>query len=69
MKSNIGKVDKFLRVMISIPFIVYGIMEGSFIGLIGVVLLATAITGWCGLYALLKSDTHKTKDSAQNCQI
>lgn len=69
MKKNIGKMDRFFRVVVSIPFIVYGIMNSSLIGLIGVVLLATAAIGWCGLYTLLGFNTCKCKDADGNCKI
>ncbi len=69
MKTNIGKMDRFFRVILSIPFIVYGIMHSSLIGLIGVALLATGLIGFCGLYALLGFNTCKCKDSKGNCEL
>ncbi|DAB31894.1 MAG TPA: hypothetical protein CFH79_06700 [Sulfurospirillum sp. UBA11407] len=70
MKANIGKMDRFVRVIVSVPFLVYGIMEGSIIPLvIGIVILGTAVLGFCGLYTLLGIDTCKNKDKQGNCEI
>ena len=70
MKANIGKMDRFVRVIISVPFLVYGIMEGSIIPLVvGIVILGTAVLGFCGLYTLLGIDTCKNKDKQGNCEI
>jgi hypothetical protein len=69
MKTNIGTMDRFFRVVVSVPFIVYGIMHSSLIGLIGIVLLATAVIGWCGLYTMFGFDTCKYKDADGNCKL
>jgi hypothetical protein len=70
MKANIGKMDRFVRVIVSVPFLVYGIMEGSIIPLVvGIVILGTAVLGFCGLYTLLGIDTCKNKDKQGNCEI
>ncbi|DAB34067.1 MAG TPA: hypothetical protein CFH82_07165 [Sulfurospirillum sp. UBA12182] len=70
MKANIGKMDRFVRVIVSVPFLVYGIMEGSIIPLVvGIVILGTAVLGFCGLYTLLGVDTCKNKDKQGNCEI
>ena len=69
MRRNIGTMDKFLRVMISLPFLVYGFMHMSWIaGIVGVVLIGTAFVGFCGLYKLFGIDTCK-KVSSGSCQI
>ena len=62
MKTNVGIADRFLRTMFGIPFLVYGIMHMSFLGLIGAALIATGLFGYCGLYSLLGADTCKKKE-------
>jgi hypothetical protein len=45
-------------------------MEGSIIPLVvGIVILGTAVLGFCGLYTLLGVDTCKNKDKQGNCEI
>lgn len=62
MKANVGKMDRFARVVVSIPLVVYGLMEGSMLSLIvGLIILATGVFGFCGLYTLFKVDTCKKK--------
>lgn len=62
MKTNVGTADRFLRVMFGIPFLVYGIMHMSLVGIIGVALIATGLFGFCGLYTLMGADTCQQKD-------
>lgn len=59
MKTNVGIADRFLRLMFGIPFLVYGIMHMSWLGLIGVALVGTGLLGYCGLYSFTKTDTCK----------
>lgn len=57
MTKNIGKVDKVARIVVGVIFIVLGIMTGSWLGLIGIIPIATAVINWCPLYDLLKINT------------
>lgn len=57
MTKNIGKVDKVARIVIGVIFIVLGIMTGSWLGLIGIIPITTAVINWCPLYDLLKINT------------
>lgn len=57
MNKNVGKIDKALRVIIGIAIIVLGVMNQSWLGLIGLVPLLTAALGWCPLYCPLKIST------------
>ncbi|MBE0492322.1 MAG: DUF2892 domain-containing protein [Sulfurospirillum sp.] len=68
MKANVGKMDRFFRIILSIPFLVYGVMHSSFIGLIGVALLATALLKWCGLYTILGFSTNCSADNT-DCKL
>lgn len=57
MTKNLGKIDRILRVIIGLIIVVLGIMNTSWLGLIGLIPLATAVLGWCPLYCPLKLST------------
>ncbi|MEW5862760.1 MAG: DUF2892 domain-containing protein [Pseudomonadota bacterium] len=64
MKANVGTVDRVLRivaglVLLSAVFLVEG--NARWWGLIGIVPIATALAGYCPLYALLGLSTCPTK--------
>ena len=50
MKSNVGKNDRIIRLLLGLLIIAAGIYFGSWLGAIGVILLITAAIGWCPLY-------------------
>jgi len=57
MKKNIGKIDKSIRIIIGLALIAYGIIEHSYLGLIGLIPLITALVSWCPLYCPLSLNT------------
>lgn len=66
MKCNIGTGDKIIRIIVGLGLFVYGLvtapMGGSFIiGLIGAVLVITALVSFCPLYTMLGINTGCTK--------
>lgn len=65
-KVNEGVVDRIIRGVISIALIVGGILSSGVLQIvliaIGAILGITAITGFCGLYALLGINTCSTKN-------
>lgn len=53
MKANIGGADKVIRIVLGLGLLsLYFLLEGDakWFGLIGIVPLFTALTGWCPLY-------------------
>lgn len=50
MKANIGSVDRVVRVVLGLAIIAGGLVAQNWLGVIGVVLLATAAIGTCPLY-------------------
>lgn len=66
MKSNIGAPDKNIRIIIGLAIIIMGIVYESWWGLIGLLPILTAITGWCGLYSIMGISTCKTKIPRQS---
>jgi len=60
MKVNVGSADKAVRIVIGLALLsLFFFLEGGarWFGLIGVVPLLTAFTGFCPLYTLLGVNT------------
>jgi len=50
MKMNVGKADKIIRLILGVLAIALGVIFQSWWGLIGLVLILTALVNWCPLY-------------------
>lgn len=62
MKTNIGSVDRTIRIVLGLLIGAAGIFFETWWGLIGLVLLGTALIRFCPLYTLLGiSTTEKTE--------
>jgi hypothetical protein len=63
MPVNIGKLDQYVRIVLGLALIAYALQDGlaiqgwQWIGLIGVVPLATAFFASCPLYTVLGIST------------
>ncbi len=60
MKTNVGSADKIVRIVVGIGLLsLFFILEGNmkFLGLIGIVPIATALMGWCPLYSVIGVNT------------
>jgi hypothetical protein len=60
MQNNLGAVDRTLRVLaglVLLSFILTGESGARWLGLIGLVPIATAALGWCPVYALFGATT------------
>ncbi|AWI77307.1 hypothetical protein CEW83_20415 [Parazoarcus communis] len=58
MKSNVGSMDKILRIVAGIVLLALAIMGiGAPWTYIGIVPLATGLLGWCPAYTLLGVNT------------
>ena len=58
MKSNVGGIDKILRIVAGLVLIVLGVMGiGAPWTFIGIVPLATGLLGWCPAYTLIGVNT------------
>ena len=53
MKSNIGKTDKAIRIILGIIIAAAGIYFKSWWGLVALIPLITAFTGFCPLYKII----------------
>jgi hypothetical protein len=58
MKSNVGGIDRILRIVVGLVLIALTVMGVLPVwGWIGVVPLATGAIGWCALYPMLGINT------------
>ena len=59
MPVNVGTLDQYVRIVVGLALVAYGVQEGlsiqgwHWVGLIGLVLLATAFVKSCPLYTAL----------------
>jgi len=67
MKTNMGKNDKLIRVILGVIFAALyltGIVSGTWgivLLIIGAALITTSMTGFCPLYTLMDIDTCATE--------
>lgn len=64
MQKNVGSADKIIRIVLSLGLLsLLFLLEApmKYLGLIGIVPLATSLMGWCPLYTLLGVNTCKVK--------
>lgn len=59
MKQNVGTIDRVIRIVVGIAIGVAGIVFHSWLGLIGIIPLATGIVGSCPLYLPFGISTRK----------
>ena len=67
MSVNVGRMDKFVRIIVGISilsllFLLKG--DARLLGLIGIVPLATGLVGYCPFYTMLGLSTCPTKTKA-----
>lgn len=68
MKKNIGAADKWIRIAAGIVLLALIFMIKSdwrWLGLIGVILLGTALLNFCPLYKLLGLSTFKDENKGK----
>ncbi|MFN4290916.1 MAG: DUF2892 domain-containing protein [Permianibacter sp.] len=61
MKSNVGGIDKLLRIGAGIGLIAWALLGGPVWAWIGVVPLATGLFNFCPLYSLIGINTCPVK--------
>ena len=71
MKQNVGKIDRIVRIvaglgLLSLLFVLDG--DARWIGLLGALPLASAITGVCCLYIPLGINTHCCRKNADGTE-
>ena len=50
MKTNVGGIDRVVRVVVGVALVGWALMGGPVWAWIGVVPILTAVLGWCPLY-------------------
>ena len=61
MKTNVGAIDKLLRIAIGAALVIWAVMGGPLWAWIGLVPLATGVIGWCPAYTLFGANTCTVK--------
>jgi hypothetical protein len=59
MKANVGKTDKIIRIILGLAIGAVGLLNHSWLGLIGIVPILTAFISWCPFYVPFKISTDK----------
>lgn len=68
LAKNVGTIDKLIRIPLGIVIIAAGLYYNSFLGLIGVIPLVSALSGFCPLYAVFGFSTYNNSPTRQNEQ-
>lgn len=62
MKKNMGQKDRIIRGFFGVLMLMYAVVFQNMVGLVGVIPLLTAVTGYCPLYTLLGIRTFRFED-------
>lgn len=65
MQCNVGKADKWIRIILGILVVILGLVYQSWWGLLGFVLVGTGVFGFCLLYVPLGISTCKKEDASE----
>lgn len=60
MVKNVGKTDRFIRIIVGLVIIGIGIYYKSWWGAIGIIPIITGSLGWCPAYLPFKINTNKS---------
>ena len=61
VKTNIGSTDRLIRVLIGFGIIALGVIFKSWWGLLGLIPILTAVTGFCSFYIPFGISTCRSK--------
>ncbi len=61
MNTNVGGIDRILRIVVGAALIVWALMGGPVWAWIGVLPLTTGLIGWCPAYLPFGIKTCKTR--------
>ena len=67
MKKNVGRIDRYARIIIGLIAIGAGVAFQSWWGAIGLVLLVTAFLKWCPAYSILRFNTCNPFGKGDTC--
>lgn len=54
MQQNVGVIDRGIRIAIGVVVLAWGMVNGNWWGMIGLIPLYTGLAGYCWLYSLLE---------------
>ncbi|HRP24956.1 MAG TPA: DUF2892 domain-containing protein [Thauera sp.] len=57
MKTNVGGIDKILRILVGVALIAWALFGGPVWAWIGILPLVTGLMGWCPAYMLIGVNT------------
>ncbi len=57
MKTNVGGIDKILRIVVGIALVAWAILGGPVWAWIGVLPIITGVMGWCPAYTMIGLNT------------
>ena len=57
MKKNIGSLDRLIRLILGLVAIAWGVYAENWLGLLGIIPIATALLNWCPLYLPFRIST------------
>ncbi len=63
MNKNVGTIDRAFRIIVGLIILILGIVYNSWLGLIGLVPIITALIGKCPVYLPFGISTCKTKET------
>ena len=62
MLSNMGKTDRLIRTALAFVIVFASISIGGLWAILGIVILMTAIIGWCPIYSVFRLSTTKEQE-------
>ncbi len=63
LQPNVGRKDRLIRIIVGVAIVALGLFFKSWWGLIGLLLIATAVLRWCPAYAPLNINTCEKEES------
>ncbi|MBI9085044.1 MAG: DUF2892 domain-containing protein [Desulfobacterales bacterium] len=63
MKINVGRKERLIRLPAGLVLVFFGVVWSWVLSVAGVVVLATAVIGWCPVSALLGFNTAGREDA------
>jgi len=64
MKTNVGNVDRIVRLLLGVAIIAAGLYFQNWLGVIGLVLIGTAFISFCPIYAIFGISTCPVKSNS-----
>ncbi|MDC9726522.1 MAG: DUF2892 domain-containing protein [Candidatus Thioglobus sp.] len=64
MIQNVGRKDAQIRTVLGAVLIILAIFVSSYLALVGLFLIATALAEWCVIYKLLNISTYTALNSS-----